>query len=67
MFLTLGEYCLRNLETAQDNARRLSKQPELILPFPECCEAKPLAITECAQCGVSRFIALMRLLSLNLI
>ncbi|KAJ8888010.1 hypothetical protein PR048_007495 [Dryococelus australis] len=30
-------FCMRPLETTQDNVRRLSGQKALVLPYPECC------------------------------
>lgn len=43
--------CLKPLETAEENVRRLSGNSTIILPHPECCETKKDAITECPQCG----------------
>ena len=48
----VGDYCLRSLETAEENARRLSKEPTLVLPHPECCETQLLNPVICEQCGV---------------
>lgn len=44
--------CLKPLENAEENARRLSGKRDLILPYPECCETKKESITECDACGV---------------
>lgn len=46
------DYCLRPLETAEDNVRRLTNNPSIVLPFPDCCETKTDAIVECEFCGV---------------
>lgn len=45
-------HCLRPLETAEDNARRLTGNPALELKFPECCETKIECFTSCPACGV---------------
>ncbi|XP_011496156.1 PREDICTED: SET and MYND domain-containing protein 5 [Ceratosolen solmsi marchali] len=45
------DYCLRPLESAEENARRLTGKNDLILPFPECCETEKDLITECEDCG----------------
>ncbi|XP_008213730.1 SET and MYND domain-containing protein 5 [Nasonia vitripennis] len=45
------DYCMKPLETAEENARRLSGKSDLILPFPECCETKKDSISECESCG----------------
>lgn len=44
--------CLRPLETAEENARRLTSNPNIILPHSECCETNKNLITECSACGV---------------
>ncbi|XP_051171373.1 histone-lysine N-trimethyltransferase SMYD5 [Leptopilina boulardi] len=44
--------CLKPLETAEENVRRLSEKSNIILPYPECCETKTELITECELCGV---------------
>lgn len=44
--------CMGPLETAEENARRLTGQKGLILPYQECCETKKELITECPACGV---------------
>ena len=43
--------CLRPLETAEENVRRLTGNPTIILPHPECCETRKDLITECPECG----------------
>ncbi|XP_031842726.1 SET and MYND domain containing, class 5 [Nomia melanderi] len=42
--------CLKPLETAQENLRRLTGS-DMILHYPECCETKKELITECSECG----------------
>lgn len=44
--------CLRPLETAEENAQRLTDDWKLTLPHPECCTTKKELITECPDCGV---------------
>lgn len=39
------------LETAEENARRLTSKHDLILPYSECCETKKQNITQCPACG----------------
>ncbi|XP_035017834.1 histone-lysine N-trimethyltransferase SMYD5 [Hippoglossus stenolepis] len=46
------EFCLRALETAEDNARRLSGIPGLNLPHPELCRVRPELHQTCPQCQV---------------
>uniref|UniRef100_A0A3B4FL88 Protein-lysine N-trimethyltransferase SMYD5 n=1 Tax=Pundamilia nyererei TaxID=303518 RepID=A0A3B4FL88_9CICH len=46
------EYCLRALETAEGNARRLSGIPGLSLPHPELCRVRPEQHQACPQCQV---------------
>uniref|UniRef100_A0A8C7DT41 Protein-lysine N-trimethyltransferase SMYD5 n=1 Tax=Oncorhynchus kisutch TaxID=8019 RepID=A0A8C7DT41_ONCKI len=46
------EFCLRALETAEDNARRLSGIPDLSLPHPELCKVHPELHQACPQCQV---------------
>ncbi|XP_076005390.1 protein-lysine N-trimethyltransferase SMYD5 [Genypterus blacodes] len=46
------EYCLRALETAEENARRLSGLPGLSLPHPELCRVRPEKHQACPQCQV---------------
>ncbi|KAK2578816.1 hypothetical protein KPH14_012034 [Odynerus spinipes] len=43
--------CLTPLETAEENARRLTGKLDIILPHMECCETKKNLITECSACG----------------
>ncbi|KAJ8262495.1 hypothetical protein GJAV_G00167100 [Gymnothorax javanicus] len=46
------DYCMRSLETAEENARRLSGNPSLILPHPEQCKVCPGQHQACPQCQV---------------
>lgn len=46
------EYCLRALETAEENARRLSALPALSLPHPELCKVRPELHQACPHCQV---------------
>ncbi|XP_022918762.1 protein-lysine N-trimethyltransferase SMYD5 [Onthophagus taurus] len=46
------DYCLKPLETAQENARRLTGQPNLELPFPDCCTTDKSKIVLCFNCNV---------------
>uniref|UniRef100_A0A7N6C394 Protein-lysine N-trimethyltransferase SMYD5 n=1 Tax=Anabas testudineus TaxID=64144 RepID=A0A7N6C394_ANATE len=46
------EYCLRALETAEENARRLSGNPGLSLPHPELCRVRPELHQACPHCQV---------------
>lgn len=43
--------CLKPLETAEENVRRLTANSTIILPHIECCETKKDLITECSECG----------------
>lgn len=44
--------CMLPLETAEENARRLTGKSDLILPYGECCETKKEQTTECPACGI---------------
>ncbi|XP_006629574.2 histone-lysine N-trimethyltransferase SMYD5 [Lepisosteus oculatus] len=46
------EYCLRSLETAEENARRLSGNASLLLPHPEQCSIRPELHQACPRCQV---------------
>ncbi|CAH0552889.1 unnamed protein product [Brassicogethes aeneus] len=46
-------HCLKPLETAQENARRLTGIQSLELPYPECCTTEKSKIVSCSQCGVN--------------
>ncbi|CAG7659276.1 unnamed protein product, partial [Allacma fusca] len=45
------DYCMRALETAEENARRLMQKPSIVLPFPECCETQKDRHVSCPDCG----------------
>ncbi|XP_076367305.1 SET and MYND domain containing, class 5 isoform X2 [Tachypleus tridentatus] len=47
------DYCMRPLETAEENARRLSSNHQLVLPYPQCCNTKKENHVDCSQCEVS--------------
>ncbi|KAG0713036.1 SET and MYND domain-containing protein 5 [Chionoecetes opilio] len=47
------DFCMRSLETAQENASRLAQNPQLSLPFPECCDTKKDTFIECPSCDAS--------------
>ncbi|CAL1291107.1 unnamed protein product [Larinioides sclopetarius] len=47
------DYCMRPLETAEENVRRLTGIPGLLLPYPECCATKKDEYIECPYCEVS--------------
>lgn len=42
----------RPLETAEENARRLTGKPELELPYNECCTTDKTKFSSCSFCGV---------------
>ncbi len=44
--------CLAPLETAEQNARRLSDNPGILLPNSECCQTRPNFHVECESCPV---------------
>ncbi|KAK9881916.1 hypothetical protein WA026_018110 [Henosepilachna vigintioctopunctata] len=46
------DHCLKPLETAEENARRLTGIIDLDLPYPECCTTKKDTITCCEKCGI---------------
>ncbi|XP_076861994.1 protein-lysine N-trimethyltransferase SMYD5 [Brachyhypopomus gauderio] len=46
------EFCLRALETAEENARRLSGVSALSLPHPELCKVRPQHHQTCPHCQV---------------
>ncbi|GFQ98691.1 SET and MYND domain-containing protein 5 [Trichonephila clavata] len=47
------DYCMRPLETAEENVRRLTHMPDLVLPYPECCSTRKDECVECPYCEVS--------------
>jgi hypothetical protein len=46
------DYCLFQLETAQENVRRLTFNPALVLPYPECdiVLSRKKSFVECPDC-----------------
>lgn len=46
------EYCLCSLETAENQSRRLTENPALTLPHPECDVTDPSTYVKCPQCQV---------------
>lgn len=46
------DFCMRPLECAEENARRLSGKTGLLLPYPQCCPTQKDKQTECASCAV---------------
>ncbi|CAB3226642.1 unnamed protein product [Arctia plantaginis] len=46
------DYCMRPLETPEQNVRRLSCKPDIVLPHSDCFETNFEAITSCDQCGI---------------
>jgi len=46
------DHCLRSLETAQGMCRRLTNNPSLELPHPECCPVDDSAYVSCPHCQV---------------
>lgn len=46
------EFCMRSLETAQEMSQRLTENPALMLPHPECCSVDKSKYVVCSQCQV---------------
>uniref|UniRef100_V9KWB1 Protein-lysine N-trimethyltransferase SMYD5 n=1 Tax=Callorhinchus milii TaxID=7868 RepID=V9KWB1_CALMI len=46
------DHCMRPLETAEENGRRLSANPDLILPHQEQCSVRPQLHQLCPFCQV---------------
>ena len=46
------DHCLEPMETTEDNVRRLTGDPNVLLPYPEACPIKTTFHTACEQCGV---------------
>ncbi|XP_077293584.1 SET and MYND domain containing, class 5 [Arctopsyche grandis] len=44
------DHCMRPLETAEQNVRRLAAEPAIILPHPQCCTTSLQNITQCENC-----------------
>ncbi|XP_077136505.1 protein-lysine N-trimethyltransferase SMYD5 [Ranitomeya variabilis] len=47
------DHCLRSLETAEENAQRLSANIHVTLPYPELCTVQNGLHQQCPQCQVS--------------
>ncbi|XP_061714524.1 histone-lysine N-trimethyltransferase SMYD5 isoform X2 [Cydia pomonella] len=45
------DHCMRPLETPEQNVRRLSANPDMVLPHPDCYDLCLDNITSCDQCG----------------
>lgn len=48
------EYCMKSLETAEEQARRLSTNPHLSLPHPECDITDQSPYVDCPGCQVTK-------------
>ncbi|KAK3733768.1 hypothetical protein RRG08_026879 [Elysia crispata] len=46
------EFCLKSLENAEEMVQRLTNDPSIVLPFPECCEVDATKFAFCPQCQV---------------
>ncbi|XP_030767484.1 SET and MYND domain-containing protein 5 [Sitophilus oryzae] len=44
-------HCLKPLETAEENVRRLTGNTNLVLPYPECSTISKSGIVQCVSCG----------------
>lgn len=47
------DYCMKPLETAEENVRRLTGIQDLCLPYSECCGTKKEECVDCLYCEVS--------------
>jgi len=47
------DFCMKPLETAEENARRLTGNNALTLPYPECCQTDKVGMVECPCCDAS--------------
>ncbi|XP_068130306.1 histone-lysine N-trimethyltransferase SMYD5 isoform X2 [Hyperolius riggenbachi] len=47
------DHCLRSLETAEENARRLAGNVHIALPYPELCTIQNGLHQQCPECQVS--------------
>ena len=45
-------HCLKSLETAEAMCRRLTNNPSLVLPHPECCPVDESTYVTCPHCQV---------------
>ncbi|CAK1585579.1 unnamed protein product [Parnassius mnemosyne] len=46
------DYCMRPLETPEQNVRRLSCKPDIVLPHASCFDINLENVTTCDQCGI---------------
>ncbi|GFS22220.1 SET and MYND domain-containing protein 5-like, partial [Elysia marginata] len=46
------EFCLRSLENAEEMVRRLTSDPSIVLPYPECCDVDASKFSACPHCQV---------------
>ncbi|KAL0880318.1 hypothetical protein ABMA27_002770 [Loxostege sticticalis] len=46
------DHCMKPLETPEQNVRRLSCKPDIVLPHSNCVESNLECITSCDQCAV---------------
>nr|CAD7573418.1 unnamed protein product [Timema californicum] len=46
------DFCMRPLESTEENARRLTGKKDLVLPYPECCPTDKKSHIQCKQCSV---------------
>jgi len=46
------DFCMRPLEGAEENIRRLAGKKDLVLPYPHCCPTNRESHTQCPLCGV---------------
>ncbi|GAB6024922.1 SET and MYND domain-containing protein 5 [Chamberlinius hualienensis] len=47
------DYCMKSLETAEENVRRLlGGKSDVSLPYPECCETKKESQVSCPECNI---------------
>ena len=53
--VTFGNSYFSALESAEENARRLTGRPQLQLPHPECCVTKKEIQVPCDECDVGVF------------
>jgi len=47
------DFCMRPLESAEENVRRLAAKPDVILPHPECDKTRKTVQVVCPHCAVA--------------
>lgn len=47
------DFCMRPLETAEENVRRLCADSDITLPYPECCQTDKPSVVDCSHCDAS--------------